>query len=85
MPMEYVAPMDGIQSARSKNWNPPLPLSKLSTSGIEMRKPMKATMFAHQRMRFFFSEGIRRRISIPMTGVKSTQLRMCSVIRYRTK
>jgi hypothetical protein len=45
------------------NWN---------TSGSETRKPMKATMFAHQRTAAVFDEGIRKRISVPTMGVNRT-------------
>ena len=50
--------MQGIQFAFSTNWKS-LVRSNWNTSGRETRKPMKATIFAHQRT----ARAVRRRES----------------------
>ena len=53
-PMKYSAPIEGIHGSRSWNWNSaPCGLYQ-NHSGTEMTKPMKAVMFAIQRIAFSF-------------------------------
>ena len=69
MPMKYSAPIDGIHGRRSTNWNSgPCGLYQ-NHSGTEMTKPMKAVMFAIQRMAFSFCLLTSSSRSAPTSGV----------------
>src|SRR5215467_6982164 len=78
--------MDGIQllgtPSMNLNWLvSPSFAQNIGTSGIEIRKPAKAKMFAIQRMASLLSFGTKRRISAPTSGVKRMMDRMWVCIR----
>ena len=68
-PRKYCAPIDGIQCARSTNWNSGSAGSYQNQSGTETTKPARANRFAIQRMAFSFRLSTNRRRSAPASGV----------------
>ena len=69
-PRKYSAPIEGIHGARSTNWKSGLCGLYQNHSGIEMAKPISATIFAIQRMAFSFCLLTKSRSSAPASGVK---------------
>src|SRR3954447_26535754 len=69
--------MAGIQSELSSNWKPGRPAWKRETSGREMRNPIKATRFAHTRIRSLWAPGMKSRTRSPAMGVNRISVSKC--------
>src|SRR5262249_9741170 len=71
-PRKYSAPIDGIQGARSTNWNCGSCGLYQNHSGTDTRNPAKATRFAIHRIVFPCSFGTNSRTEAPTSGRKRT-------------
>ena len=69
-PRKYSACTDGIQDARSTNWNCGSCELYQNHSGSETRKPASANRFATQRMALPFSFGMNSSRTAPASGRK---------------